>query len=84
VALRGEPRSFLAVQLLELEIAIVERVREMRRSAARLAAPGRAVVHHHDVPARAREVVGRGEARDARADDAYLGLEIAAERLELV
>ena len=80
MALRGEPRAALAVQLLELVVAVVERVREMRRGAARLAAADRTVVDDHDAPAALREAVGGGEPGDPGADDADVGLEIALER----
>ena len=55
VALGGEPRRLAPVQLLELEVPVVELVRDVRGRHLGHAAGDRAVVQHRDpLPARAR------------------------------
>jgi hypothetical protein len=74
---------FLAAQLLELEIAIVEHVHQVAGGHARHAARERPVVEHdHRLPGLA-EVIGDAEAGDARADHADIGVHVPLERTAL-
>ena len=76
VAVGGEPRALAAVQLLDLEVAVVEHVGEVRGGRLRHAAGDRAVVEHRHLLARAGEQVGGGQAGDAGADDADVDVQV--------
>src|SRR5918995_2704455 len=56
---RSQPGPVPAMQPLQFEIAVVQRVREMRGGAASLASPDRSIVQHDDALARFREQVCR-------------------------
>src|SRR5690606_28654666 len=71
------------VPALELREPIVQRERDVRRGARGLAvAHPLSVEDEHRAPA-SEEAIGRGEPRDARADDAHVGPERGWHRLQL-
>jgi hypothetical protein len=81
VALGGEACAALAVQLLQVVVAVVERVDEVGGGAARLAAGDGAVVKDDHLLPLAREQVGGRHPRDAGADDTHVGRGVLGQRL---
>ena len=77
---RGEPRAFRAPPALHELVRVVHRAGEVCCRAPRDATRDGAVVEHHDLAARTREVIGDGHASDAGADDDDVSDEIAIER----
>jgi hypothetical protein len=66
VALRGQLRALLAVEVLEMVEAVVERAGQMRGGPARLAAADGAVVEDDDGASLLGEKVRGGETGDPR------------------
>ena len=58
VTLRGQPRAVDAVNPRDVHVQIVDRVRQVRRRAAALAAADRAVIEHEHAAAFEREMIG--------------------------
>src|SRR3954465_9335304 len=83
MALSGETRAFLSVELFDVVIAVVESGGEMGSSSAGFAATDRAVIDDDDRATCAREQVGRRHAGDARSDYADIRTEVLREGLEL-
>jgi hypothetical protein len=83
VAVGGEPRALAAVQLLQLEVAVVELVGEMRRGRLRHPARHRAVVQHGDALAGAHQQIRCRQPGNTRADDADVDLHALLEGGEL-
>src|SRR5207237_7296437 len=75
----GEPRAFRAPPALHELVRVVHRAGEVRGRAPRDATRDRAVVEHHDLTARARQVIRNGHPGDAGADDDHVSDEIASE-----
>src|SRR4051812_21841553 len=78
-----ESRPFLAVNLCDVVIAIIEGGCQMRGSAARLASTNRAIVDEHNCSARSCKEIGSRHSRDPRADYAHIRSYILCKRLEL-
>ena len=80
VALGGETRAALAVQTLQLEVAVVERVDEVRGRPARHAAADGPVIEYDNGLALAREQVRGCHPRYPCADDAHVGARVFRKR----
>jgi hypothetical protein len=78
-----QPSAFLAMELCDVEIAVVESGSEMSGGTARLAAANLAIVDQHDGTSSAREKVGGGHAGDARSNNTDIRAQILVKRLEL-
>jgi len=76
---RGQPGAVPAVQPLQLEVSIVQRIGEVCRGAAGLSPADGAVLQNDDPLPRLGQGVGRRNARDPGADDADLGAKILPE-----
>ncbi len=81
VALGGKPGPVLAVDLLDLDVAVIDGVGQVGGRALRLSAGDGAVIQHDDALALAGEQVGRGQPGDPRADDADVRLHILRQGL---
>src|SRR5690606_35629476 len=79
MARRSEPRTVLAVQLLEVREAVIHRIGELRGGAPGLAVTGISIVEHDDGPALLNEVVCGAQTGHAGADDAHVGVLVAGE-----
>ena len=73
MAQRREPRAALAVELLELAVAVVESAGEMGRRTAGLTAADRTVVHDDDALTAAGETVRAppSRSREALSEDRF-------------
>lgn len=80
MAFRRQPGAFRAVQPLQLEVAVVQHVAEMRRGHLRHPAAKRPVVEQRYAAARLRQQVGRRKSGDAAAHDAHLHMDVFGER----
>src|SRR3954469_5614583 len=83
VALRGEARTFLAVELLDVVVPVVQGGSEMRGGSTGFASADRAIIDDDDSTAGARQQVRRSHAGDARSDYANVGTKVLGEGLEL-
>ena len=81
VALGGKPGPVLAVDLLDLDVAVIDGVGQVGGRALSLSAGDGAVIQHDDALALAGEQVGRGQPGDPRADDADVRLHVLRQRL---
>ena len=79
VTFRREAGAVGAVQALEVVESIVERVDQVRRRPARLAARDQAIVNDDDPLSGLPEPVGRRQSGDPGADDADIGGDVAVE-----
>ncbi|SRR5258706_13053062 len=78
-----QARSFLAVELLDVVIAVVQRGGEMSSGAAGLTSTDLSIVDQHDGTASTCEKIGRRHSRDSRSNDADVRAQILGKRLEL-
>jgi hypothetical protein len=81
VALCRHSRAVGAMPVLELVVAVVERIGQVRRGAQRGAAADRPVVQHHHRAALPRQQVGGRQPGDAGADDADVAARVLGQRL---
>ena len=81
VALGGQPGPFLAVHLLDLDVSVVDGIREVGGGALGLPAGDGAVVQDDHALAFAGEQVSRGQSGDAGTDDADVRLHVLRQRL---
>ena len=73
VAFRCQSRGFSAVQLFDLNVAIVECVGKMSGGTTCHTTANQSIVEHYDGTTFTSQQVGRRKSCDARADDANLG-----------
>jgi hypothetical protein len=83
VTLSREPSAFLAVELLDVVVAVVERGGEMSGRATCLAAAYLPIVDQDDGAARTRKKIGRRHSGYSRSDDADIRAQILGEGPEL-
>ena len=70
VAFGCQPRTFFAVEVLQLEVTVVEGCDEMRRRARRFPARDRPVVQDDNRPSFISQQISRRQTRNAGAHDA--------------
>lgn len=70
MAFRGQPRAALAVQALDCEKPVVDRIDEVRGRGAGHAAADRPILQDDDGLPNLGKQIGSGETRDTGADDA--------------
>src|SRR4051812_40200973 len=82
MALRGELGSVFAKVFLEIVVAIIQRVYEMRSGPRGHAAPNQTIIQNNYLIAPARQGVGNGQPGNPGADDTNVGARVLPQRIE--
>jgi hypothetical protein len=81
VTLGREARSLLAMHLLDFDITVIDGIGQMGGGALGLPTGNRAVIQYDNLSSFAGELVRRGQACDAGADDADIRFRIPSKRI---